>query len=261
MSWKKYLIIGLVFFFLFLLANLPAQLGVSIAKMVAPQAMQQVRVYGSQGTLWAGQFDRIDYQGQSFQAVNWDLNLFSLLVGQVTADVSLRFNGQSVKANVSQSLFGGLTLSDVNAKLGAKQLVQMLRIPAMKLDGEFIVNLKTVELEGNRPTDIDGRVVWSGAETRFPQRILLGDLSATASTEDEIITVILKDGGGPLQMDATVSLDPENNYSLNGSMMARDGRQSMLGRSLAMLGSIDPQGKVTLSMKGNLKQFAFLTKR
>lgn len=259
-GWKKYTFIGLALFVVFLFAAIPAETGIKLAKSISPASFSQLRLYGASGTIWQGELDRVDMQGHSFQAVHWDLNLWALLGLRFSADIQLRYQDQPFEASISASPFGALSLNDVKGKIGAQQLVQLARIPAMRLDGDLLLNVSELALDGNQLTSAEGRIVWSGAETRFPQRVLLGDLAADLSNTDDGVLIKLGDAGGPLQIDASLLLDEENNYKLNGEMMARDGRQSPLGRSLSMLGSMDGQGKVKLNLNGNLSQFGFLIK-
>jgi len=260
MSWKKYVIGGVLFFVIFMISNVPVLSVVSLAKIVSPASFSQLKLYGASGTLWQGEFDRVDVSGKSFQAVSWDINLLNLLTLQVSADVTLRMQGQPFSANINASPFGSIALENVKGSIGAQQLVQLANIPAVRLDGEFVLNLETVTISDQTLTEAVGRIVWTGAETRFPQRVLLGDLAADMTTEDDGIVVKISDAGGPLKMKADFLLDPENNYRLKGSMMAREGQQSLLGRSLGMMGSMDGQGNVKLDLKGNLSQFGFLIK-
>ncbi|MDH5378542.1 MAG: type II secretion system protein N, partial [Gammaproteobacteria bacterium] len=68
------------------------------------------------------------------------------------------------------------------------------------------------------------------------------------------------DAGGPLKISGQLLVTPKGEYKLNGSLAAREGPSSTLGRSLSMMGRADGQGNIALNMSGKLSEFGFLFK-
>jgi general secretion pathway protein N len=256
--WKRLLVVGLIFYFVFLLFKLPAGVTVWAFESFVPQEQKQWQLYGVSGTAWSGKIAQVNVSGQTFRDVTWQLHPLSLLIGRASMTLDLRNKDMHAHAVVRKSVFGGLSLSDVRAGAGAQTLMQTFRIPALKLNGDFSLNMESLELDDGTVTDAQGRVVWSGAQTLFPQNLQLGDLAADLTTTEEGVVATLSDGGGPLEISGKAVLDNEGNYKFNGAFSSREGRNSQLGRALSMMGRPNAQGKVEVNVSGKLEQLKFL---
>ncbi len=154
-------------------------------------------------------------------------------------------------------MFGGVQLTDVKGRLAASDLLGLLKIPAIKLGGQFGFNLSELELVDNKLTYAEGRVAWNGAASEFPQKLQLGDLAVDITTADDGISAQLKDGGGPLDATGLLTLDAAGVYQFSGKFAARDGRNSSLARALNMLGRAGADGKIDVTNTGNIADFGF----
>lgn len=258
--WVKYFIFGLVCYFLFLIVKFPASNAYYFAK--APLADQNIpiKLYGLKGSVWQGSADALIYNGKRFDAVAWEFHPLDLLMAKFAFSVRLKGKDLALKGRVSQSLFGEILLQNVQASVSAMELLALLKIPAVKLDGKFSLNLSSMIMLNNVPTYVQGRLLWSGAESKFPQKLLLGNLYANLSTDDGNIIVALGDGGGPLELSGNLVLDQNGQYDLKGLFAAREGQSSMLGRSLGFVGRYDSTGKIPFNQSGNVSEFKFLVK-
>ncbi|MDH5257092.1 MAG: type II secretion system protein N [Gammaproteobacteria bacterium] len=255
----RYILLGLVFYFVFLITQLPVSKVYYFAEDIIDEKKIPLDVYGLSGSLWQGEAKRIVYAGKPFNQVAWELHPLALLTGDLSA--SLRFKNAEADASglVSYSFTGDLNIENLLVNIQATEALKMAKIPAFKLGGEFKLNLPRLMLADQRLTYVSGRLLWSDAKSIFPQKLDLGDLVVDLSTaDDDVISARLSDGGGPLELGGGLTLTPDGKYVFNGEFASRDGRNSVLGRALGFMGRYDANGKAVLSRSGNVSEFGFL---
>src|SRR5690606_466825 len=81
----------------------------------------------------------------------------------------------------------------------------------------------------------------------------LGDYEITFSGGGDAIAADVRDAGGPLEVAATLTLDRERNYVLEGTVRARANASKMLVQALELMtGDPDPAGRRALGLTGSL---------
>ncbi len=260
-SWVKYLILGGISYFAFVIVQLPADKIYYLAKNQLVEHKVPLALYDIKGSIWQGSASTLIYDGKRFEAFAWEFHPLNLLMGK--ASVSVRIKGENLvlKGKLSKSITGDIVLENTQGNVGAAELLKLLKIPAVKLGGKFSLNLTEMILSDNVVTKIQGRLLWAGAESAFPQKLVLGDLySDFSTTEDGVIHAKLGDGGGALELSGGATVAPDGKYEAKGLSSAREGRQSVLGRSLGFVGRYDAAGKVAFNRSGNISEFGFLIK-
>lgn len=257
----KYILLGLVFYFIFIIVQLPANKVYYFAEDILDDQDIPLEIYGLSGSVWKGQAKRITYDGKYFNQVAWEFHPLALLTGNVSSSVRFKNSDANASGLFSYSFTGNLTAENIRLNMQATEALKMAKIPAFKLGGEFKLNLPRLVLADNRLTFISGRLLWADAKSIFPQKLDLGNLVADFSTtEDNVINAKLSDGGGPLELQGLLTLSPDGKYNLNAQFAARDGRNSVLGRSLGFMARYDANGKAVLTRSGNISEFGFLVK-
>jgi len=258
-SWK-YTLVGVLAYLLFVLMLFPASH--LYALMKDSIADHDISIYGVQGTIWQGRAERVDVGDKLFQSVQWNLQMMPLLLGHLQLATSYQNPDSNAKTLLTRYLDGSLRLSNTHGRITMAALLAILKIPAIKLDGQLKVNMPAMLFDGKTIVDADGVIVWYGAGTQFPQKLVLGDLSAKISTLDnKDIQVRLSDAGGPLDAQGELVLSPDGNYRFQGAFGAREGGSSSLGRSLSMLGRMNAEQKVEVDNSGNIADFGFLVNK
>ncbi len=260
-SWVKCLILGGVSYLIFVIVQFPADKAYSLAKTQLVEHKIPLALYEVKGSVWQGSASTLIYEGRRFDAFAWEFHPLDLLMGK--ASVSLRIKGENLalKGKLAKSIMGDILLENTQGNIGADELLKLLKIPAVKLSGEFSVNLPKMTLSDNVVTTLQGRLLWADAESAFPQKLVLGDLYTDFSTtEDGVIHAKLGDGGGALELTGGATVAPDGKYEAKGLSSARAGRQSGLGRSLGFVGRYDAAGKVAFNRSGNISEFGFLIK-
>ena len=257
----KYIVLGLVSYLIFVIAQLPANKVYYFAEDILDDRDVPLEIYGLTGSVWNGEAKRISYNGQHFNQVAWELHPLALLTGNMSA--SLRYKNPEGDASglFSYSFSGTITAENFRANIQATEALKLAKIPAFKLGGEFKLNLPRLVLSDNRLSFVSGRLLWADAKSIFPQKLTLGDLVVDMSTgEDDVISANLNDGGGPLELGGGLTLTPDGKYDFKGQFASREGRQSVLGRALGFMGRYDASGKAILTRTGNVSEFGFLFK-
>ena len=116
--------------------------------------------------------------------------------------------------------------------------------------------MSNVKLDDSTIVSARGDVAWHGAELTMLKSMDLGDLDIAFEPNEGGIKAVLTDQGGPLKADGILQLNPDKSYEFNGAFGTR-GTQKDLHAALTTLGRFDRDGKVKLSLKGNLEQFGF----
>jgi len=261
-SWMKYVLLGVASYLIFVIVQFPANKAYYLVEDTLDDKNVPIEVFGLKGSLWQGSASTLIYDGKRYDAVVWEFHPLELLTAK--ASVSVRFKGKNttVKGKFAKSIFGSLIAENVQANIGATELLSLLKIPAVKLGGDFALNLSRFELTDKTVNYIQGRLLWSDAESKFPQKLTMGDVFSDFSTsEDGVILAKLGDGGGPLELNGDLSVNPDGKYDLKGLLAARAGRQSVLGRSLGFIGKYDAKGKASFNKSGNISEFGFLVNK
>jgi len=255
----KYVALGFSFYLIFLLAQLPANKLYSFFEDILEEQNIPLKVYGLSGSLWHGEAKRISYNGLHFNQVGWELHPLALLSGNLSATLRYKNGTADASGLFSYGIDGTITAENFRANLEASEALKLAKIPAVKLGGEFKLNLPYWVISDNRLVAVSGRLLWADAKSMFPQKLNLGNLVVDLSTGDDgIITAKLGDGGGPLALSGGLTLAPDGKYDFKGQFVARAGRNSVLGRALGFMARYNANGEAVMTRSGNIAEFGFL---
>ena len=74
----------------------------------------------------------------------------------------------------------------------------------------------------------------------------------------DVVKGVLKDNGGPLQVDGILIYQPNGDYQFSLSLSARNPGDSQLRQALRFLGTPNAAGKVSLSRRGHIDLASYL---
>lgn len=206
------------------------------------------------GSVWSGKVGKAVMKGQSLSAFTWDINLLTLLLGILELDIEFKVTDGYAKGTVGYSFFGGTYLNNVEAWLPLTQVENIINVAALKPGGALDVKLSNVKLDGNVVVSAQGDVAWHSAELTLLKKLELGDLDVAFEPHEGGVKGVLSDQGGPLTAEGVLQLNPDKNYEFDGAFGTR-GNNPDLQNALRTMGRIDRDGKVKVSLKGNLTQF------
>ena len=257
----KYIVLGVVFYVIFLFTQMPANKVFYFVEDILDDQNVPLEIYGLSGSVWNGEAKRISYNGQHFNQVGWELHPLAILTGNISASLRYKNDGADASGVFSYGFGGAISAENLLVNIGATEALKMAKIPAVKLGGEFKLNLPYAEFADNRLVSVGGRLLWADAKSMFPQKLDLGSLVVDLTTDDAgVISARLSDGGGPLELGGGLTLSPDGKYNFNGQFSSRDGRNSVLGRALGFMARYDASGKAIMTRTGNVSEFGFMFK-
>lgn len=242
-----FVVLAVLAYGIFLIATFPAERAFALVAGQAPN----LRAAGLTGTAWSGQAAVIQVQGQNLERLRWQLKPWSVLLGQLELDLQLDGADLAGSATVGLKPDGSVQLSDVDLRLAGSQASTLFRAP-MDLGGQFVLQLQSASLLGQKLQSADGVVRWQRAAVVSPFDQPLGEFVANLSSEAEGVKAQVKDEGGPLQLDGVATLKPDGSYSFNGSVTVRDTQQQLLVQGVKALGRPGPDGRVPLRYNGRI---------
>ena len=254
LAWRPYLLVGLAAYVIFMLALTPANLVYTLSKEKLDALSPPIKIYGLEGSVWSGRMQRLEYNQQSFNQLQWDLHPSGLLLGGVEASLAFNKGSMEFQGDVRRSFWGTMTISDVQGMIRASDLMAMVGMSAIKLEGDFALNLDQLTLKDKIPVSAQGTLTWNRAASRFPFNLDLGELMIEFEDVSEGVSAKLSDKGGPLEVAGDLLLKQDGNYQFNAVFVPRPGSNPQLVRTLMMMGPPNAQGKFEVKKQGNISQ-------
>ncbi len=152
MSFKKLTALVIVFFICFIgfaIALLPASVAIQLGQSHLPKGLN---LGPATGSIWQGQVNGVQYQGQYLSRVKWDIYPSALLGMKLKADVIVgnKRNTGEVSANglVKYGLSdGALQLEHVRARVALETVLSQVKLPVpTEAKGLVFLELDTYEL-------------------------------------------------------------------------------------------------------------------
>ena len=213
-------------------------------RWAVPLLPKSLRCDAPSGTLWSGGCNNLSLDALNLGTVRWTLKPGSLLLGRIGADVQIAQPGLSGRASLAMGLGGRVTARDVDARisLGSPLLARF----AASLRGDLALDLDELQLDDGWVRALRGTVAAANLEQVSPQPLVLGSYQMLFDAEPDSAGRIvgkLRDQGGPLDVDGTLTLTATPGYELSGTVLARPGAPPSLEQQIRYLGSPDGAGR------------------
>ncbi len=216
------------------------------------------RLSGVTGTLWRGSALAAKVGRVRLGPTRWSLSPLRLLLGQISAEVESRIGGGDASGSLAVGLSGELSCTACKYDGPAASLRPIF--PALKaLDGSLQLELANLELRDNWPVRAVGTAKLSKvalalagaqADSVAPTADFEATLSADPVPDDGVIEVAIRDAGGPLQLNARLTVTPPGSYEFSGRLKARANAPPELASALTMLGPKTGDGGTELTVSG-----------
>ena len=250
--WWHYLLLGIFAWLLFMVWRFPATVAYDMA---ADSLGEQLQLVGISGTVWDGGAQQLQYNNKAVAEAHWNLSPWGVLLGRVAGSIML-FDAESyLQAQAKLPLGGGeLAFTDLKGRLPLAQIQPYLSMVPLPLEGELSLKLDNLVVSGEgKLQQADGKIVWHQAAVQLMEKLQFGDLQMSLhSVQGGGIEGMIADSGGPLQLNATITLSAEGAYQLEGQAKANESAPKELRDALAMLGKSDSQGNYPLKFSGKL---------
>jgi|GEM_PF-1103558 len=251
--WLGYLLVGLLAYAAFLLAQAPASLAIQRLEDRLP-----ARLTGISGTVWSGHASRVSTGEVLLGELGWQLQPMALASGRLSAAVQLE--GPLLgRARISMQPDASLAVTGASLRIAADLVNELLRLPAA-IGGELLVDIERLELppgppfEGTLP-EVRGQITWPEARVPALLDAPLGEFVLDLRRAGDHIEGRLKSADGQLDASGRIDVDARGNFDLSLQVEARTGAPQQVRVLLRSLTGQGRGGPVSLRDSGNLHQW------
>lgn len=233
-------IIALYLFFLII--NLPAH--VVLSAMNLPK---NVMLTSISGTVWSGKARQLRVSGIELGSLSWELHPLNLIIGELSADVSIVNRQQYIQTQVSLSSSGKIELEETRFLIDLSSLQPLTYGMPFSYNGEASGYFPVSYFYKNHYVGVNGKLSLNNMELISPQRQVFGDFVIDFRAEKEGATSgQIKDSGGLLNVSGQLTLNKNGQLTITTKLSARDSNSS-LEQILSFLGKKDASGRVQLN--------------
>ena len=219
----------IVFFLVLVIKNIPAQMGLGLANV-------PMQIGGVSGTVWRGKAATVvlpvEDSAYALGAVEWSLNPWTLLAAKPCAELRAKLDQQTLSGTACVGFGGSLQLE--NAQFAVPAKVAEIFAPIVEVDGEFLLQVQTLDFSDNQINQLTGSGSWSKA--RFYNStswINLGSLGFDLKEDGNGgIKANIFDIESPLQMQLDSQFNFIGNYNTIGEIKLRPGAPREIGELL-----------------------------
>jgi hypothetical protein len=213
-------------------------------------------VAGVSGTIWSGSASLASVAGLALRDVRWNIRRLPLLTGRVAGELEARLPNGFLATEFAVSP-AAVRLSDTRLSTNIDTLAAVL--PVSGATGLVSATFDTLVLSDGWPTELRGQARVS----ELLVEPLLGPGEGLLSLGSHEIVFepagegslrgVIRDLGGPLEVNGTLSLDPSRAYVLEGQLLARANAAPMLIQGIDLMTSEpDASGRRTFTFTGSL---------
>ena len=236
--------LGLIAALVFAVATLPA------AVLARPLQRAGLTATALSGSIWAGQAQGLAWREAVLGDAGWRISFGPLLRGRLAGAVTLERSDGSASADVAASLGGRIRFQAVLAALP-------IGVPK-GWRGRVTGQVDELVLSDGWPTVLRGTLDMRDLVAPPPRNASVGSFNVVmpdplgAAAGADVLTGRVADRGGPLSVDARLSLSRDRSFLLEGTLAPRGAVPPGLERSLQLLGPADAAGRRPFSVSGTL---------
>jgi hypothetical protein len=221
------------------------------ARWISPLLPHGVHCQQLDGSAWNGTCTGFTSGVASLGDLSWELHLLQLLRGRLGLHIDLTNQANYVRGDVALGFGGSWHATDVALDIPLTSAL-VASLPAgvhARLSGK----LARIEWTGKFLADLQGEL--DVQDLVGSQGAAFGNYQATfapqpASGATEMPTAMVRDIGGPLALDATLQLNHDPGYLLEGRVAARPSASPDIVDLLKYFGTPDAAGRRPFSLTG-----------
>jgi general secretion pathway protein N len=221
------------------------------ARWISPLLPHGVHCQQLDGSAWSGTCTGFTNGVASLGELSWDLHPLQLLRGRLELHIDLTNQANYLRGDVALGFGGSWHATDVSLDLPLTSAL-VSSLPAgvhARLSGK----LARIEWTGKFLADLQGELdvqdfIGSQGAAFGNYQAIFAPKSASASTD--MPTAVVHDTGGPLALDATLQLNHDPGYVLEGRIAARSSASPDIADLLKYFGSPDAAGRRPFSLMG-----------
>lgn len=251
MKKRYYILTAIIAYLVLLIATVPATLFSRIINDNTP-----VRIQGVSGSLWNGKALLLTTGNNThLKNTRWSFAPMSLLSGRLAFDIKTELLGNAIKARAGSSFLGHVVVSDLSARIPARDITELARIPLAQLDGTFDIDIENASWQAGEAPLANGRIDWRNAAVTVAETARLGNVSiALSESEQDRLQASISNQGGDIKISGGAELLPENRYKLDIRLKPLAGASDNIKQSLVMFAKKQGNGEYLLQNSGSLDQ-------
>ena len=252
---RHYVFTGIIAYFVFLVATVPAAPVISIVEDRIPVTINNVS-----GTLWSGRASAITTNKNiTLRNVEWSFQPWRLLLASIAININAEFNNNPIDARLSTGISGNLSVDDLNMKLDAADVASLASLPLGELSGIFQLHIDSAHIKQGLVPRVNGTLTWNQASVTIAESADLGNVSVLINEQDESpLSASISNKGGHLALNGTFTTSAQGEYALQLSMKPNATASSNLSSSIAMFARKQSNGEFIFNNNGNLKQLGLM---
>jgi hypothetical protein len=251
-----YIILAIFSYVFFVAANTPAATVLGWIKKSTPLPVQ---IYGVEGSIWNGHADTVILKNQTrVTQLDWSINPFALFIAQLSAGLDGQIAQQGFSADIKLQRDGAMRIEDLQTRLPAKDVQQLLDIPLGEFGGQFEIDMSEIDWQATGLQSATGIIHWNSASVSLGDTMELGNITLDVVTDDnKQINASIKNSGGMLAMDGKISFDPAQNYNADIVFKIKPETPVPVVQSLSMFAPRQADGGYRFKQSGNMHQLGF----
>ena len=247
-SYLRYALLGLGAYIVFMCAQAPAATLATLLRHYLPFQYQQIA-----GSLLRGQARNVALRGAEIESLTWRWTPLALLKGRVEYHITLAESQLRLEGLFGIGLDRELRILDVNGFVSLRQAISLALQAQLPLNGKVEVDLDEIRVGSDGlPRAVYGNVQLLNARTTLGRTFELGDFRTELTTDEQSIVGTIRDIGGPLILNGTLTLTPDGRYRFTAQTALRDVNNRELREALDLLGRPSQDGKWKIDIKGVL---------
>lgn len=247
----KLIAAGIIFYFVLLIANLPA--AQVIHRLPLPD---NIYLNGVSGTVWNGALQTVVVKGVQLNNLRWNVGFPSLLVGGLS--VGIQAGSQQDPDNivlhgeVNYSLLSQqLTLEQTHLQIPAGTVMGLIRLPLpVQAGGRFTVDLQALDfnVKAMQCETAQGEGHWLNASAVDRGNVIdFGQFDATLTCVDQNLQFTVQPDN-LLNLDAVATLQNTGKFKVTARFKPAATLPESVHNAAQMFGRKDNQGFISVSM-------------
>ena len=241
---KRIIISGLLVFLVVLVVTFPARVAY---RWFAPP---DVTLSGISGSIWSGNATEGLAGGAYLRDISWRIKPAELLTAKLAFVTAAKPASGTMNADVAVGFGGDLALTNLTGSVPLDLVHDAFQQAG--ISGDVSLEFSELALENGLPVAANGSVTVANFFAPDLSAGVLGDYRASFQSSGGSVNGSVEDLSGVLEIDGTITINPDRSYSLVGDVAARPGAPPSIEQQLRFLGSADERGMRQFRFEGRL---------
>lgn len=240
---KKYILIGIVVFFVAMLAYIPA----NVAAKFLPK---NIVANQFQGSVWNGSAANLVVDKYNYGAIKWKLKSSCLLLLKLCADIQQVHN--DVESSFHLKMRGSTEIINLIARGNAAVLSPFVKNYGISLTGNFDASMDNIHFDESGIHHLSGNINFSTLDINGVLRVSMGDVDSAFEPMNDFTQININNNQGHVDLAGGIQLYNDLSYELDMIVSANEISTDAVINGLKYIGEQQADGSVNLRQRGQL---------